>query len=131
MNNISLIGRITAEPELRTTTAGVPVCSFFLAVPRPRTKDKTDFISCSAWRQQAELIVRYLHKGDQLGISGTLVTRERSVGENAKVKEYAVDITDITFCGSTRREVGESNTAEADPAGASFEELGRDDDLPF
>ena len=54
MNNISIIGRMTAEPEVRYTTNNVAVCSFTLAVKRPRVRDTTDFLPCVGWRPGAE-----------------------------------------------------------------------------
>ena len=56
MNSINLVGRLTADPELKTTQSGISVCTFSLAVNRPRVKDTTDFINCVAWRQSAEYL---------------------------------------------------------------------------
>ena len=75
MNNISLIGRLTKEPELKSTTNGNKVISFCLAVDR-RTKDKaTDWIDCVAWNKTAEIIAQYCHKGKMLSVTGSLQTR--------------------------------------------------------
>ena len=67
MNSICLMGRLTGEPELKTTQSGISVTSFSVAVDRAySSKDQerqTDFINCVAWRQTAEFITRFFHKG--------------------------------------------------------------------
>ena len=76
MNSINIIGRLTAEPELRRTQDGTAVCSYSLAVKRPKVKDTTDFISCVTWRQGAEYLSQYGHKGDIVAVSGVLTGRK-------------------------------------------------------
>lgn len=76
MNSINIIGRLTAEPELRRTPDGTAVCSYSLAVKRPKVKDTTDFISCVTWRQGAEYLSQYGHKGDIVAVSGVLTGRK-------------------------------------------------------
>lgn len=76
MNSISIIGRITADPELRRTNDGTGVCSFTLAVKRPHQKDTTDFVDCVTWRQSAEFLSQYGHKGDIIGVCGYLTSRK-------------------------------------------------------
>lgn len=76
MNCVHLTGRITADLELRRTNEGTAVCSYSLAVRRPMVKDKTDFIDCVTWRQGAEYLTQYGHKGDIVVVSGSLQSRE-------------------------------------------------------
>lgn len=76
MNNINLIGRLTKDPEMKSTQTGVSVCNFTLAVDR-KYKDKngereTDFINCVAWRSTAEFIARFMTKGQRIGVTGSL-----------------------------------------------------------
>lgn len=71
INKVILTGRITSDIELRRTNDGTPYCFFTLAVNR-RQADKTDFISCTAWRQTAELMNQYLTKGALIGVEGRL-----------------------------------------------------------
>ena len=71
-----MIGRMTADPELRRTGDGTPVCTFSLAVRRPRTKDVSDFVDFVAWRQSAEYLSQYGHKGDLVAVSGPLQSRK-------------------------------------------------------
>ena len=72
MNTINLFGRLTAEPELKTTQSGNKYVTFCMAVDR-RTKEKaTDFIDCIAWNKLAEVMSNYCHKGNQISLTGSL-----------------------------------------------------------
>ena len=81
INRIILVGRLTRDPELRSTQSGKSVVSFTLAVDRRKSRDAdpnmptADFISCVAWNQTAELMSRYTHKGSQIGVEGRIQTR--------------------------------------------------------
>ena len=78
LNKVILGGRLTADPELKTTPSGVNVCSFSLAVNRKVAKDaeqKTDFITIQAWRQTAEFICKFFKKGSSICVVGSLQTR--------------------------------------------------------
>ena len=70
-NRAILIGRLTADPELKQTQSGISVCSFSIAVDRRfsgrDSERKTDFINITSWRQQAEFVCRYFHKGGHRG----------------------------------------------------------------
>ena len=76
MNNISLVGRLTADPELKQTQSGISVTSFSIAVDRPGSKDTTDFLPCVAWRQTAEFVCKYFRKGQRIGLIGKLTSRK-------------------------------------------------------
>lgn len=82
INNVVLAGRITKEPELKKTGSDVSVCYFTIAVNRAFDKEKSDFINCVAWRQSAEYITSYVHKGDLLGVQGTLQQVTKEDGES-------------------------------------------------
>ena len=86
MNIVMLIGRLTSDPELRQNE-NYTHCKFTLAVNR--VKEGTDFINCIAWNKQAELIGKYLHKGNQVAIEGRIQTGSYE-GKNGKV--YTTDI---------------------------------------
>lgn len=78
MNRVVLVGRITKDPELRRTNSGIPYVRFTVAVNR-RFQNKNgereaDFINCVAWRQTAELIGKYVTKGNQIGVDGQIQT---------------------------------------------------------
>ncbi|WBW50237.1 single-stranded DNA-binding protein [Peptoniphilus equinus] len=85
MNNVSLMGRLTRDPELRYTPNGAAVCRFNVAVDRRLSKERrqdaernnqptADFISCTAWNKTAELIANYFHKGDRIALTGRIQT---------------------------------------------------------
>ena len=96
-NKVVLIGRLTADPELKYTPgAGAAVCSFTLAVDRKPTKDgkkEADFPRCTAWNKTAENIANYMSKGSMLGISGRLSTKsyEDKEGNKRSITEVVVD----------------------------------------
>lgn len=138
-NKVILGGRLTADPELKTTQSGVSVCSFSLAVNRKTGKDqeqKTDFINCQAWRQTAEFICRYFKKGSSICIVGNIQTRSWQDQNGNKRTATEVVVDEAMFVDS-KNESGGTYTAPAPsytpaPAAApQFEELKTDDDLPF
>ena len=97
MNNAVLVGRLTRDPETRTTQSGIAVTSFTLAVDR-RFKDKetgeygADFIRCTAWRQTAEFIDKYFRKGSKLGVIGSIQTGSyEKDGRTVYTTEVVVD----------------------------------------
>lgn len=130
MNNINLIGRLTADPELKTTSSGVSVCAFTLAVKRPHTSDKTDFVNCVAWRNTAEFLTRYFTKGKMIALSGYLSSRnfEDKNGKKHTVHEVIVENTE--FCGD--KKLDENATANpVDYSNVNLEDVTNDDELPF
>ena len=75
MNIGGITGNLTRDPELRRTGDGKAVASFCVAVKRPYTKDKTDFIDCVAWGQIAEFVSKYFAKGSGIAVDGFYTTR--------------------------------------------------------
>ena len=100
MNNCSLIGRLTKDPEVKKTQSGTSVCSFTIAVDRRfKNADGTreaDFIPCVGWRQVADIIGQYFHKGSRIGITGSIQTRSYD-GQNGKVFITEVLVSEIEF----------------------------------
>lgn len=97
------MGRLTAEPEMRQTPQGTPVARFTIAVNRRFAKEgsqQADFINCVAWRQTAEFICRYFHKGNMIAVDGQIQTRSWD-GQDGK-RQYAteVQIDNAYFTGS-------------------------------
>lgn len=133
MNNVSIVGRLTKDPELRTTESGTAVCSFSLAVRRDfknaNGEYEADFINCTAWRQTAEFVSKYFKKGQQMGVCGSIRTRK---WDDNGTTRYATDITAerVEFVGKAG-ESDKNNTAEkADIGGLPLPEI-NDEDLPF
>lgn len=138
-NLVVLTGRLTADPELKTTPNGVSVTSFSIAVSRRyRAGEETqaDFINIVAWRQTAEFITKYFKKGTMIGIEGSIQTR-RYVDKDGKNRTvFEVVANNAQFVESKRDGNGMADGVEA-PASFSnasaneFAEISGDDDLPF
>lgn len=97
MNNVSLVGRLTKEPELKYTQNGVAVCNFTLAINRPfknaKGENEADFIMVQVWRKSAENAANFLRKGSQAAVSGRINTRhyENDKGDRVYVTEVVAD----------------------------------------
>ncbi len=142
INIVALMGRLTYEPELRTTPSGVSVLRFQVACDRNYQKSgaerQADFIDCVAWRQTAEFISRYFHKGSMIAVEGTIQTSNYTDKDGNNRKQIEVLANNVSFCGS-KAESNTGNPAFAQPApsyasadNSDFEEIvDDDDDLPF
>ena len=108
LNKVILAGRLTADPELKTTPNGISVCSFSVAVDRRYSKDKkqTDFINVVAWRSTAEFITKYFSKGNSICVCGSIQTRNYTDKNGNKRTAVEVVAEEATFCE------GKKNTAE-------------------
>lgn len=148
-NQAILAGRLTADPELKTTQSGISVTQFTIAVNRPRRKDDntdtSDFISCVAWKERAELVTKYFRKGSAIMVTGQIQTRTWTDNNNQKRYATEVLVDNIRFVDSKSdvpQNAQKSPTANANPGAPSyipdaykapnFEEVNADDgDLPF
>ena len=146
INNVVLMGRLVATPELRSTGTGVSVASFTIAVERAFAKAgeqrQADFIDCVAWRNTAEFITRYFQKGSMIAITGNIQTRSYEDKNGNKRKAVEVVVDSASFCGS-KAESGTAGgySAPATPVApapsftsgseSEFEEISEDDDRPF
>ena len=148
MNSICLMGRLTGDPELKTTQSGFSVTSFTVAVDRAyRSKDQerqTDFIPCTAWRQTAEFISRYFRKGQRIALQGTLQSRRYTANDGSQRTAFDVVVDNAFFCESKGSNAGGAPSydsqipvvSEAKPAFSTanfgdFETILADEDLPF
>lgn len=111
INKIILMGRLTADPELRQTPSGVSVCRFRIAVNRPYADKQTgerqsDFINIVAWRASADFIAKYFRKGSMIIIEGSL--RNNDYTDKNGVKHYSMEVMadSVTF-GETRSSGGQ------------------------
>lgn len=103
INSVVLMGRLTADPELRTTQSGISMCRFSVAVDRrvaAGTEKKADFINCTAWRQQADFISKYFHKGQMIAIEGSIQTGSYTDKQGNKRTSFDVIVDRASFCGS-------------------------------
>lgn len=125
MNNIAISGRLTKDPSLATIQSGNKYCKFTVAVDRPFQKDKTDFIDVIAWDKTAELVVRYLVKGRQVIVQGSLQidTYEK---DGAKHTKAVVRAERVEFIG-TNPNTAQNQNDGVKPTLTPTE----DDDCPF
>ena len=147
-NRAILIGRLVADPEMRTTPNGINVATFRIAVDRPFSKNaekKADFITIVAWRQQAEFICKYFAKGSMIAIVGSI--QSRSWDSQDGKKQYATEvIVDEAYFTGSKAETGTQSAPanqsfnQPDADQAPFDEFdatgfaamgGSEDDLPF
>ena len=110
MNSVTMIGRLTKEPELRRTQSGTACCSFSLAVKRPHVKDTTDFHDCVVWQQGAEFLSQYGHKGDLVAVTGYLTTRGWQDNDGNKRKAIEVTCDNVELLSSKSKSEERSNT---------------------
>ncbi len=140
-NKAILIGRLVADPELRTTPNGVNVATFRIAVNRPYDREKTDFITIVCWRQAAEFVCKYFSKGKAIGIEGSIQTRDYTDKDGNKRYAFEV-VADRTFFVESKGAVETGNrTSNSADVGYSvnlphsgsndFQVVDSDDDLPF
>ena len=113
MNKVILIGRLTADAELKQTQNGTSVARFSLAVNRRFSKDNeqtADFISCIAWKHTAEFICKYFRKGSMIAVSGRIQTG--SYTDNNGVKRYTTDVVveEAYFTGEKQNSGTAANT---------------------
>lgn len=156
INCAVIMGRLVADPELRTTANGTSVTSFCVAVDRSYVRQgeerQADFINVVAWRQTADFVTRYFHKGSMIAVQGSIQTR--SYEDKTGAKRTAVEIVadSVSFCGSKASDAGQNrfeapaantpsyqagNTASFSTPAAAEEDFGfgsaddDDDGLPF
>ena len=147
MNRVVLVGRLTKDPELRTTSNGTSQTRFTLAVNRRTSNPEgqnADFITCVAWRGTAEAIAKYLKKGRELAVEGRLQTGSYDAQDGTKRYTTDVVVDNFTFIGSgsganANVEIdngSSSDIATTDISEDPFKDFGEevalsDDDLPF
>lgn len=125
MNEIILIGNLTRDPELTETAQGKKLCKFTIAVDRSFDKEKTDFFSCSAWEQKAEVIAKYVRKGNKLCIVGRLEINETEK-DGVKTRHHNIIVEEFEFLTPK----SETDRTSPEPSIADLTPLD-DADLPF
>ena len=134
LNHAILMGRLAADPELRTTQSGVSVTSFRIAVARTYDREIADWIDIVAWRQQAEFVCNYFHKGDPIIVEGAIQTRSYEDKNGYKRTATEVVASQLHFAGNKKEEApgpqAGSTGLDIDPD--EYEALDTsDEDLPF
>ena len=138
MNRLIIVGNLTRDPELRTTSSGINVCSFTVAVNKRQKGDTqaADFFRVSAWRQLGENCQKFLAKGRKVAIVGPVSVSTYQANDGSARAQLEITAEDVEFL--TRSEQAEQPTQgeeprveePAAPAAASYTEV-EDDDLPF
>ncbi len=149
MNKAIIIGRLTRDPEMRTTASGINSTTFTVAVSRnytnPNGERETDFINCVTWRKQAENVAKYCTKGTQVAVEGRIQTRSYDAQDGTKRYVTEIIADNVTFLGGkgtnnasdSNNFVGsETDIATTDISEDPFKDFGSevalsDDDLPF
>ena len=141
LNKAVIMGRLVKDPELKTTSSGISVCSFTVAVDRSFVKQgeerQTDFIDCVAWRGTAEFLCKYFNKGRMVNVVGSI--QKRTWDDKEGNKRYTTEIIadEVNFCGDKRPEGQNSEYSQAPmpasepPQSSGFMPIDADDDLPF
>ena len=118
LNHVVLMGRLVADPEMRTTTTGKSVATFRIAIDRSFVRAgeerQADFITVVAWEKQAEFVCRYFGKGAMIALQGSIQTRSYEDKTGAKRTAFEVVAREISFCGS------KSETGTTGGAGSSY-----------
>ena len=120
LNKVILMGRITRDLELKTTPSGVSVLTFSIAVDRSFVRQgeerQADFITCVAWRQQAEFINRYFGKGRMIAVVGNLRTRTYDDKNGTKHYVTEVYVDEASFTGEPKQQGGYQGGYQQQPA---------------
>lgn len=131
MNSLHIIGRLTKDPELRTTATGLSVCSFTVAVNRKKTKDgqpEADYFNVTAWRERGETCAKYLSKGKKVSVVGPVSVRTwESNGKHGASLEVTAD--EVEFLTPRGEAQPEPEPAPVDPQ-TGFQQV-ETDELPF
>lgn len=137
LNKVIEMGRITADPELKSTPSGKSVASFTIAVDDGKDAQGnkiTDFFDCVAWEKTAEMVCKYFGKGRLIGIEGKLKNRSWTTQEGQKRTKTEIQVERVHFTGEKANEATEQNSGYVGysaPSAPKFEEIKNDYDLPF
>lgn len=137
MNHISLIGRLTAVPELKYTQANTAYTRFSIAVDRPvkqGEEKQADFINIVAWSKTAEFICKYFTKGQRIALTGSV--RTGSYTDHSGIKHYTFDVwaNNVEFCESKSNSAPVQNTQPVSQPTANsgeYSDMPSEEDLPF
>lgn len=150
LNVVAIMGRLVADPELRTTTQGNSVCSFRIACDRSYRQGQerqADFIDVVAWRQQADFVSKYFQKGSMIAVEGSLQTRQYQDKNGNNRTAVEVVANNISFAGAKRQdsqsvpsyeqqtashvEQAKAQTGFAQGSADDFAVISDNNDLPF
>jgi len=132
MNKVILMGRLTKDPEIRTTESGLKIASYSLAVDRRSKEKEADFINCKAFGNAAEFVEKYLAKGTKIAVSGRIQSGSYTNKERRKVYTFDVIVEDHEFAGPRQDKPAEDKPVEKKPDdGFMSVPDGISEELPF
>ena len=139
LNYIAIHGRLTRDPESRTTQSGVSVCNFTVAVDssysRQGEEKQTTYFDCVAWRGLADLVSKHFHKGKEIVVTGEMQSRKWQDKDGNNRVSWEIQAQSVDFCGSKGDNSGSGYAPAQDAPAANtegFTDLSEDDgELPF
>ena len=138
MNKVILLGRMVRDPELSTTTSGISNCKFTIAVPRKyKNQDgetETDFLNCICWRTLAENVNKFMKKGSQILVVGSVQTRTYDAQDGTKRYVTEIMADEVEFVSSPKNEGGVQATRTVEPKPKAQQQTLTpidDDSMPF
>lgn len=133
LNHITIMGRLTRDPELRRTNSGKAVTSFAIACDKPGKDSGASFIDCVAWEKTGEFVANYFGKGSAILLEGRLESRQYETKDNQKRTVLEVVVSQAHFCGEKKKEEKSDGFAAGEPAYQqnNFTLLNDNEDLPF
>ena len=127
LNRVILMGRLAADPELRSTNSGTNVAPFRVGVSRDYNREQTDWINVVAWRQTAEFVANYFSKGSMIALEGSLQSRQYQDKNGNNRTAYEVVADRVWFAESK----GGNQKPDVEPDLSDYEEVEDNGDLPF
>ena len=136
MNKLTIIGNLTNDPELRSTPAGVSVCTFSVAVNRRKAskdqKPEADFFRVSAWRERGEVCAKYLSKGKKVCVIGTVAARAYTTSKGDAAASLEVTADEVEFLSPRDESQAQRESEKKVDEQSGYEQVPmEDDELPF
>ena len=138
MNKLTIIGNLTRDPELRTTTSGINVCSFTVAVNRKQTQQQrqqgqqpeADFFRVTAWRERGEICAKYLQKGKKVCVIGPVSVSTYQANDGTTRAQLEILADEVEFLSPRTENAPAAAEPKRDPE-TKYEQVDIDDELPF
>ena len=119
INTVTLSGRLTRDPERKETQTGISLANFTIACNRRKSRDdeqEADFLRCIAWRNTADYVLNYLHKGDKIGLTGRIQTRSYQDDTGKTVYMTEIVANDISMMSSAQKQEPQFTETKPEPA---------------
>lgn len=131
LNKMILQGRLVSDPELKQSVGGVNYAKFTVAWSQKKGESKDElFLDCMAWRNTADMVVKYFKKGKQIIVEGSVSQNLYKGDDGIQRKTYHMDVQSVNFCGDSSTEAAPQEQA-APHVVDNFKPLNKDEGLPF